>query len=140
MKTGVSQLSFTQASNADVPDAVGGILEGLIGALGTLGFSESERVNKLVPELLNDTVIITDTIYTSAESSFWESMHEQIGEVMVTGMNKWNDWSIMESRWNNHLSVGISSIISNMKQIDGIVPSSAEGFVEVSLRSIFRFY
>ena len=137
LKTGVSQLSFTQASNDDVPDAVGGILEGLISALGTLSFSESERVNKLVPELLNDTVLITDKIYTSAESSFWESMHEQIGEVMVTGMNNWNDWSSMESRWNNHLSAGISSIISNMKQIDGIVPSSAEGFVEKSVYGLF---
>ena len=137
LKTGVSQLSFTQASNVDVPDAVGGILEGLISALGALSFSESERVNKLVPELLNDTVLITDTIYTSAESSFWESIHEQIGEVMVTGMNNWNDWSSMESRWNNHLSVGISAIINNMKQIDGIVPSSAEGFVEKSVYGLF---
>jgi len=52
---------------------MGGVLEGLIGSLGNLGFSETERVNQLVPSLLDTTMVTANAAYSNADHTFWES-------------------------------------------------------------------
>ena len=140
LKTGISQLSLTKASTDETPAAMGGVLEGLIGSLGNLGFSETERVNELVPSLLDTTIVTANAVYSNADHTFWESTSQQLSQTFITGMSQWDDWAEMESDWDEHISVGLETIIKDLNQIDGIVPSEAEAMIGKAVNGIWSGY
>ena len=140
LKTGISQLSLTKASTDETPAAMGGVLEGLIGSLGNLGFSETERVNELVPSLLDTTIVTANAVYSNADHTFWESTSQQLSQTFITGMSQWDDWAEMESDWEEHISVGLETIIKDLNQIDGIVPSEAEAMIGKAVNGIWSGY
>ncbi len=137
LKTGVSQLSLAKASTDEAPTALAGILEGLISSLESLGFSESERANQLVPSLLGTTFLTANAAYSNAERTFWEETNKQLGQAFVTGMSQWQDWQKMETNWDEHISVGLTAIINDLNQIDGIVPSEAEGMIGKAVNGVW---
>ncbi|MAA67988.1 MAG: hypothetical protein CL915_04310, partial [Deltaproteobacteria bacterium] len=137
LKTGVSQLSLTKASTDETPAAMGGVLEGLIGSLGNLGFSETERVNQLVPSLLDITMVTANAAYSNVEYTFWAETNKQLGQAFVTGMSRWQDWEEMESDWDEHISIGLTAIINDLNQIDGIVPSEAEVMIGSAVNGVW---
>ncbi|MDG2196779.1 MAG: Ig-like domain-containing protein, partial [SAR324 cluster bacterium] len=109
MNTGVSELSG-KVTNEEIPEAIGGLLQGFILSLGTLEFSELERVNQVIPDLLKRTIITADTVYSSSGNTFWNTTIEHMSSAMVSGMNQWDDWGGMESKWDDHLSTGLTGI------------------------------
>lgn len=137
LKTGISLLSVTKASTDEIPAAMGGVLEGLIGSLGNLGIRETERVNQLVPSLLDTTMVTANAAYSNADHTFWESTSQQLSQTFITGMHKWNDWAEMESDWDEHISAGLETIIKGLNQIDGIVPSEAEVMIGSAVNGLW---
>ncbi len=137
LKTGVSQLSLTKVSTEEAPLAIGGIVEGLTGSLETLGFSESERANQLVPNLLENTLVTANAVYSNVDSTFWEVTNQQLGQAYVTGMSSWADWDRMETNWDAHLSRGLAEIINNLNKIDGVVTSEVEELISSAVSGIW---
>ena len=75
--------------------------------------------------------------YSNAEHTFWEETNKQLGQAFVTGMSQWQDWQKMETNWDEHISVGLTAIINDLNQIDGIVPSEAEGMIGKAVNGVW---